>query len=121
MSQGSAESQDGRIVRPVDISASPGPAKAPIAPSPQLAAVLEALTNPRRPLMTRIFVGLNVAVFAVGWFLAWKAHVVKPYLAQMPGQRTDQKVADIWHFLGALMPDDLVVSRQWWRLLSSAF
>jgi hypothetical protein len=81
-------------------------------------AVREALLNPRRPVVCMTLLTLNLIMFAVGMYLAWRQGVVDEYLSFRSG---NPNVNQIRRDLGALDPHEVLILNQWWRILAYAF
>jgi membrane associated rhomboid family serine protease len=81
-------------------------------------AVRETLLNPVRPVVCGTLIVLNFLMFALGLFLALREGVdLSAYL----GAGANVKVNIIRDELGALIPQEVLVKNEWWRLLSYAF
>lgn len=74
------------------------------------------LLNPVRPVVTRVLLVANIAVFVAGWFMASRAGVAGPYFTGQSAPALGVVYAD----LGAFVPG-LLDSGEWWRSLSHAF
>jgi membrane associated rhomboid family serine protease len=79
-------------------------------------AIRAALLDQSGPVVTKVLIWINVAVFAYGLWLASQNQVANEYL----GFSARDQVLQIQHHLGGLAPRDLERG-QWWRLLSYCF
>jgi membrane associated rhomboid family serine protease len=94
----------------------------PVDPNDRGAAVRASLRSRGRPLVTRLLLLANVAVFLYGLSLCWqKAPVRWVYLTGFPGGgNVAQQFNAVEHQLGAVQARDLVEG-DWWRLLACCF
>ena len=81
-------------------------------------AVRETLLNPIRPVACMTLLGLNILVFAIGWFMAVRQGASAEEYLFKPG---NMQVELTQEKLGSLNQRDVLVGNQWWRLLSYAF
>jgi len=113
---------------------SPGSLKKAMVPSPQPRtgprmetddspwergeAVRDVLMNPVRPVVCMTLLALNFLIFAIGMFLCWRQGVgVGDYLTSS----ANPQVNLIRDQLGSLVPIQVLLQNQWWRLLAYAF
>jgi membrane associated rhomboid family serine protease len=96
-------------------SAAPGPRDPEAVPADARArAVVESLRSRRPPVVSRVLLGLNLLVFAVGLYLASQANVVKEYVAGSGA------AADVLHRIGMLTAADWLRG-EWWKALTTCF
>ncbi len=87
-----------------------------LAPS-QGAVVRNSLHRPITPVVTRLLLAANLAVFAYCVWLAYRANVLSIYLTS----RVDNRVLlQVYHPAGAVTALD-VIRGDWWRLLTTCF
>jgi membrane associated rhomboid family serine protease len=82
-------------------------------------AVKAALLDSSRPLVTLGLLAANVLVFLVGLQLASQKGLTGPYVAL--DLKGGGPVNFIYHDLGAMVKQDVLLGGQWWRLLSNCF
>jgi membrane associated rhomboid family serine protease len=82
--------------------------------------VREFLRRPFRPVVTWTLIGLNVAVFAYGLFLASQVNLTGAFLGGILTSDLAPGVAAIQEFTGAVSAFDIITDR-WWRLLTACF
>jgi rhomboid protease GluP len=106
--------RDVEMNRDQEVPAEPRPAA-----EDRAAAVQKALLRPGQPLVTYVLSLAMVCVFLIGLNMAMERQVqpLSKYLGIMP----DNQVMIIHHDLGMLIPPDLVVNHEWWRLWAYAF
>jgi rhomboid protease GluP len=81
------------------------------------AVVRSRLRQPQRPLVNRLLVAANLAVFAFGLYLAAGENKAKEFLI---GLIPNAQVSQIWHKTGSMSAPD-ILKGEWWRLLTSCF
>lgn len=80
--------------------------------------VRRALLDDSRPLVTQLLLVLNIGYFLVGMAV---------YVSKFGGRAADylmgqgDGIGECYHLIGSLHISDLVVGRQWWRLLVYGF
>ncbi|MFO0966416.1 MAG: rhomboid family intramembrane serine protease [Gemmataceae bacterium] len=83
--------------------------------------IRDCLINPLTPIVTRVLLGLNIAVFLVGLYFAGQHNITGPYLTGHPTDLNEQiALSRIYLEMGSLVPP-LVEAGAWWRLISHAF
>jgi membrane associated rhomboid family serine protease len=84
--------------------------------------VRQVLRAPARPVVTRLLVVANLAVFAYGIYLASNIGLASPYIQGMPlfGRAVPPAagVYRTWHACGSMSGRDFIQG-QWWRLLTA--
>jgi membrane associated rhomboid family serine protease len=81
-------------------------------------AVRSVLVDSPRPLVTHLLILVNLLVFFAGMYRAAQFQEVPDYL----GMKQDSAIVrEIRHDTGALSARDLVVEKQWWRLIAYMF
>ncbi len=91
-----------------------------IDPTDRGGLIREDLGRPSQPVVTWVLIGLNVALFACGLFVAVR---VKLTLAFLLGFLNPKPVPEVGHILadsGAVWAEALMRG-EWWRLLTSCF
>ena len=84
--------------------------------------VREALSKPTPPLATMILLLLNILVFVAGMGLALTQEIsLDAYLSGRQGQNRTGRLDQVHEQLGALLPYQVLVQKQWWRILSHGF
>jgi membrane associated rhomboid family serine protease len=92
------------------------------APGGRAAIVPQSLRYPRRPVLTRLLVLANVAVFAYGIFQLFphKGPLKEFLLGPLFRGQPPQLVVNVWEQSG-LLTTVALIHGEWWRLLSAAF
>ncbi len=94
----------------------------PLAEDDRGAIVRQVVRAPARPVMTRLVILANLAVFAYGIYLAWNIPLVREYVSGMPlfgGKvKLDPRVFRVWQACGSVTGRDYIQG-QWWRLLTA--
>jgi len=80
-------------------------------------AIRNSLLNPVQPVVTRTLLFANLAIFALGWYLASKLGIGGDYLS---GSSGDEKYGKLLVEMGSCYPPGILAG-EWWRLLSYAF
>lgn len=99
-------------------------ADGPAGPWDRGAAVQAALSDRALPRVTQVLIALNVLVFVAGMLLASRSQIpaslfLFPGKAEQVGQQLQYQ--RLLKTIGAVSGPDVLLRRQWWRLLSCCF
>jgi rhomboid protease GluP len=89
-----------------------------VAPDTERTRIVQAaLDDSSRPVVTRLLIAANCAVFLVGAALALRADLTLGQYAK----GDDPRVVQLLHTLGGIRGTDLYFHNEWWRLLTCCF
>jgi membrane associated rhomboid family serine protease len=96
----------------------------PAFPADRGEVVRHSLRRPVRPVVTRVLLWVNLAVFGYSTLLAYRYQVGSAFLTYRPGAQQNLGVAlvlrEVMRDSGGVNAED-IIQRRWWRLLTATF